>query len=165
MAFHGAYDCTVFMQAPLKFEGHFTASKLMILGPIVLTIIGFFVLRGMAKVALTLDDADAARAAAAHAHAQAQLVARCRRCPVQRRSVPLSDPAGVAVGDSAAFEMRSAYVHDRVMQDALRKGRRVDDAPARRRDQPRAPRRVHRHEGDGRLPAAGCDIQYADVFE
>jgi len=81
VAFHGAYDCTVFMQAPLKFEGHFTASKLMILGPIVLTIIGFFVLRGMAKVALTLDDADAARAAAAHAHAQAQLVAQMPPMP------------------------------------------------------------------------------------
>ena len=31
VAFHGAYDCSVFLQAPLKFEGHFTAAKLMLL--------------------------------------------------------------------------------------------------------------------------------------
>ncbi len=81
VAFHGAYDCTVFLQAPLKFEGHFTAAKIMILGPIVLTVLAFFVLRGMARVALRLDDADAARAAAAHAHAQAQLLAQMPPIP------------------------------------------------------------------------------------
>ena len=81
VAFHGAYDCSVFLASPLKFEGHFTASKLTILGPILLTVLGFFVLRGLARRALQLDDADAARAAAAYAHAQAQLIAQMPPIP------------------------------------------------------------------------------------
>jgi RsiW-degrading membrane proteinase PrsW (M82 family) len=81
VAFHGAYDCSVFCAQPLKFEGHFLASKLVIGVPVVLTVLGFFVLRGLAKVALKLDDADAARAAAAYAHAQAQLVAQMPPIP------------------------------------------------------------------------------------
>jgi RsiW-degrading membrane proteinase PrsW (M82 family) len=81
VAFHGAYDCSVFMAAPLKFEGHVTASNWMIAAPIVLTVIGFFVLRGLAKTALKLDDAHAARLAAAYAAERAQLVAQMPPIP------------------------------------------------------------------------------------
>ncbi|MBA3460716.1 MAG: PrsW family intramembrane metalloprotease [Deltaproteobacteria bacterium] len=76
VAFHGAYDAAVFIQQPLHFEGHATASQLMILIPIALTIVAFLVLRSMSRTALRLDDAEAARIAVAaaqssvpHAHA------------------------------------------------------------------------------------------------
>ena len=67
VAFHGAYDCTVFVGRPLHYEGHELLRTIMIAGPVVLTIAAFFVLRGMARTALRLDDADAARQAAAAA--------------------------------------------------------------------------------------------------
>jgi len=69
VAFHGAYDCAVFVQQPLHFEGYATASRLMLLIPIGLTVIAFFVLRSMARTALRLDDAEAARHAVAAAQA------------------------------------------------------------------------------------------------
>lgn len=64
VAFHGAYDLTIFVQQPLHLEGHGGLAKLLLLGPIVLTVAAFFVLRGMARNALRLDDAEAASAAA-----------------------------------------------------------------------------------------------------
>jgi RsiW-degrading membrane proteinase PrsW (M82 family) len=65
VAFHGAYDCAVFVQQPLHFEGFQTASSLMLLIPVALTVIAFVVLRSMARTALRLDDAEAAKLAVA----------------------------------------------------------------------------------------------------
>jgi RsiW-degrading membrane proteinase PrsW (M82 family) len=64
VAFHGAYDLALFVQQPLKLEGHEDLSRMMILVPIALTILAFIVLRVMARNALRLDDAEAANAAA-----------------------------------------------------------------------------------------------------
>ena len=64
VAFHGTYDLALFMQQPLKLEGHDDLSRMMIAVPFVLTILAFFVLRSMARNALRLDDAEAANAAA-----------------------------------------------------------------------------------------------------
>jgi RsiW-degrading membrane proteinase PrsW (M82 family) len=61
VAFHGAYDLTAFVQAPLQLEGHTLYAKLAIPLLALLTVTAFFVLRAMAKTALQLDDADAAR--------------------------------------------------------------------------------------------------------
>lgn len=63
VAFHGAYDVAVFVQQPLHLEGHDEIAKLMILIPIALTVLAFFVVRSMARTALQLDDAEAASAA------------------------------------------------------------------------------------------------------
>ncbi|MBA3452648.1 MAG: PrsW family intramembrane metalloprotease [Deltaproteobacteria bacterium] len=63
VAFHGAYDLAVFAQAPLRVEGHAELASMMILIPIALTVLAFFVLRSMARTALRLDDAEAASAA------------------------------------------------------------------------------------------------------
>jgi RsiW-degrading membrane proteinase PrsW (M82 family) len=67
VAFHGTYDCSVFMREPLRLEGHTTLSNALIAVPFVLTLVGFLVLRGLAKHALALDDRDAAAQAAAAA--------------------------------------------------------------------------------------------------
>jgi protease PrsW len=64
VAFHGAYDCALFIQQPLKLEGYEDLANLMILVPIALTVLAFIVLRVMARNALRLDDAEAANAAA-----------------------------------------------------------------------------------------------------
>ena len=73
VAFHGAYDCAVFVQQPLHFEGFDSVASLMILIPIALTVIAFFVIRSMARTALRLDDAEAATKAVAAAAAQQPL--------------------------------------------------------------------------------------------
>jgi protease PrsW len=65
VAFHGAYDCSVFVQAPLTIEGHTSLAGILKFAPMALTVLAFFVLRSMARTALRLDDADAARAAVA----------------------------------------------------------------------------------------------------
>jgi RsiW-degrading membrane proteinase PrsW (M82 family) len=67
VAFHGAYDCAVFVQQPLHFEGFESASSLMLLIPIALTVVAFIVVRSMSRTALRLDDAEAARHAVAAA--------------------------------------------------------------------------------------------------
>jgi hypothetical protein len=64
VAFHGAYDLALFVQQPLQLEGHADLARLMIVVPIALTVIAFFVLRAMARNALRLDDLEAASAAA-----------------------------------------------------------------------------------------------------
>lgn len=69
VAFHGAYDCAVFVQQPLHFEGFDAAASMMLLIPIGLTVIAFLVVRSMARTALRLDDAEAARHAVAAAQA------------------------------------------------------------------------------------------------
>jgi RsiW-degrading membrane proteinase PrsW (M82 family) len=61
VAFHGAYDLTAFVQAPLHLEGHELLAKFTIPALAGLTVLAFFVLRSMAKTALRLDDIDAAR--------------------------------------------------------------------------------------------------------
>lgn len=69
VAFHGAYDCAVFIQQPLHLEGQDALSSMMILIPIGLTLVAFFVIRSMARTALHLDDAEAANRAVAAAQA------------------------------------------------------------------------------------------------
>lgn len=64
VAFHGAYDLALFVQQPLKLEGHHDVASLMFVVPVALTILAFVVLRTMARNALRLDDAEAASAAA-----------------------------------------------------------------------------------------------------
>ena len=73
VAFHGAYDCTVFVSRPLHLEGHDTLRAIMVAGPVVLTVAAFFVLRAMVKTALRLDDTDAAKRAAAAALVAVQI--------------------------------------------------------------------------------------------
>ncbi|MGN6108181.1 MAG: PrsW family intramembrane metalloprotease [Kofleriaceae bacterium] len=68
VAFHGGYDLTIFVQQPLHLEGHAELSQLLLAGPVVFTILGFLVVRSMARTALALDDADAAHAAARAAY-------------------------------------------------------------------------------------------------
>ncbi len=65
VAFHGAYDCSVFVQAPLTIEGYRYLADILKFAPMALTVLAFFVIRTMARTALRLDDADAARAALA----------------------------------------------------------------------------------------------------
>jgi RsiW-degrading membrane proteinase PrsW (M82 family) len=67
VAFHGAYDCSVFVREPLRLEGYDTLSKALVAVPIALTVIAFFVLRGLSRHALALDDRDAALKAASAA--------------------------------------------------------------------------------------------------
>jgi RsiW-degrading membrane proteinase PrsW (M82 family) len=63
VAFHGAYDLSLFVQQPMHLEGHGEIGRFMLVIPVVLTVAAFFVLRSMARTALHLDDAEAARAA------------------------------------------------------------------------------------------------------
>lgn len=75
VAFHGAYDATVFVQQPLHFEGHDMIARALLLAPVLLTVLAFFVLRSMARTALRLDDSEAASTAVAAASRRApQLV-------------------------------------------------------------------------------------------
>jgi RsiW-degrading membrane proteinase PrsW (M82 family) len=64
VAFHGAYDASVFLQQPLHLEGRDAIAHALLVAPVLLTVIAFFVVRSMARTALRLDDAAAARAAA-----------------------------------------------------------------------------------------------------
>jgi RsiW-degrading membrane proteinase PrsW (M82 family) len=73
VSFHGLYDLSLFVQQPLRLEGHEDAAKLLFAVPVALTVLAFGTVRAMARNALHLDDADAARAAAeaARLHAEA----------------------------------------------------------------------------------------------
>lgn len=64
VAFHGAYDVSVFVQQPLHLEGRDVIGHVLLVVPVALTVLAFFVLRSMARTALRLDDAEAAHAAA-----------------------------------------------------------------------------------------------------
>lgn len=64
VAFHGAYDVSVFLQQPLHLEGRDAVAHLLLAAPVALTLIAFFVIRSMARTALRLDDAEAVRIAA-----------------------------------------------------------------------------------------------------
>ena len=64
VAFHGAYDVSVFLQQPLNLEGKGAIAHALLLVPVAVTLLAFFVIRSMARTALRLDDAEAARLAA-----------------------------------------------------------------------------------------------------
>ncbi|MEO8706752.1 MAG: PrsW family intramembrane metalloprotease [Kofleriaceae bacterium] len=64
VAFHGAYDLSLFIQQPLHLEGHGAIGRYLFVVPILLTVAAFLVLRSMARTALHLDDAEAATTAA-----------------------------------------------------------------------------------------------------
>jgi RsiW-degrading membrane proteinase PrsW (M82 family) len=64
VAFHGTYDVSVFVQRPLHLEGLDLIGHALLVVPMLLTVLAFFVLRTMARTALKLDDAEAAHAAA-----------------------------------------------------------------------------------------------------
>jgi RsiW-degrading membrane proteinase PrsW (M82 family) len=61
VAFHGAYDLCVFVQQPLRLEGHDLLAMLVMPAIVLLTLGAFFTLRGMARRALALDDLDEER--------------------------------------------------------------------------------------------------------
>jgi len=63
VAFHGAYDLSVFVQRPLHFEGLDALGQTLMVTPVALTVLAFFVLRSMARTALLLDDAQAVHTA------------------------------------------------------------------------------------------------------
>ena len=63
VAFHGAYDLSVFVQRPLHFEGLDAIGQALMVTPVALTVLAFFVLRSMARTALQLDDAEAVHTA------------------------------------------------------------------------------------------------------
>jgi RsiW-degrading membrane proteinase PrsW (M82 family) len=69
VAFHGTYDASVYLREPLRLEGYAALSNALVAVPFVLTIVGLFVLRGLARHALALDDRDAALHAARSAGA------------------------------------------------------------------------------------------------
>jgi RsiW-degrading membrane proteinase PrsW (M82 family) len=69
VAFHGAYDLSVFIQLPLHLEGQDLLGHALMVVPVALTVLAFFVLRSMARTALRLDDAEAVHAAARAARA------------------------------------------------------------------------------------------------
>jgi RsiW-degrading membrane proteinase PrsW (M82 family) len=64
VAFHGTYDLSVFVQQPLHLEGFDLFGRALMVAPVALTVLAFFVLRSMAKTAVSLDDAQAAYQAA-----------------------------------------------------------------------------------------------------
>jgi protease PrsW len=64
VAFHGAYDLSVFVHLPLHLEGRDTLRYLLFGAPVALTVLAFFVLRTMARTAVRLDDAAAVQHAA-----------------------------------------------------------------------------------------------------
>jgi protease PrsW len=64
VAFHGAYDLSVFVQQPLHLEGRDALANALPIAPVALTVAAFFVLRSMARTALRLDDAEAVQIAA-----------------------------------------------------------------------------------------------------
>ena len=67
VAFHGLYDLAIFVQQPMTLEGYGDSARWLLLVPMGLTVLAFFVLRSMARTALHLDDADAATRAASAA--------------------------------------------------------------------------------------------------
>src|SRR5262249_48836544 len=60
---HGLYDYSVFVQAPLTIEGYDLYAGLVQAVPPLGSLIFWLSMRGWARTALALDDADAARAA------------------------------------------------------------------------------------------------------
>lgn len=61
---HGAYDFVIFVGTPLRADGLDAAANALLLGPIVVSVIGWRIIRRMSRTALHLDDVAHARAAA-----------------------------------------------------------------------------------------------------
>ena len=80
VAFHGAYDLSVFVQQPLHLEGQDLIGHALMVAPVALTVLAFVVLRAMARTALRLDDAQAVYTAA---QAALSLSAHATREPFQ----------------------------------------------------------------------------------
>jgi RsiW-degrading membrane proteinase PrsW (M82 family) len=62
---HGVYDMALFAQPPLREDGLEVVAGFLLLVPVVVSIIGWRMIRRMARTALHLDDAAAARGGAA----------------------------------------------------------------------------------------------------
>jgi RsiW-degrading membrane proteinase PrsW (M82 family) len=62
VAMHGTYDFAIFAGVPLRAAGHGETAGLLLAVPVLLTLLGWKLMRAMAHTALTLDDAEAARA-------------------------------------------------------------------------------------------------------
>jgi len=88
VAFHGAYDLSVFVQQPLHLEGRDAIGHVLLVAPVALTVLAFFVLRSMARTALRLDDA-----AAAH-HAARMMAMQQMQPPVPPPGWPSGWPPG-----------------------------------------------------------------------
>ncbi len=58
---HGLYDFAIFAGVPLRADAHPQAAGLLLMVPILVTLLGWKLMRVMARTALHLDDADAAR--------------------------------------------------------------------------------------------------------
>lgn len=71
VSFHGLYDLSLFVQQPMRLEGHEALARPLLAVPVALTVLAFLVVRAMARNALRLDDAQAAHAAAEAARAAA----------------------------------------------------------------------------------------------
>jgi RsiW-degrading membrane proteinase PrsW (M82 family) len=63
VALHGIYDAAIFLQLPLREDGHGAIAGLLLLVPIVVTILGWKIIRVVSRRALALDDAAAMRRA------------------------------------------------------------------------------------------------------
>jgi RsiW-degrading membrane proteinase PrsW (M82 family) len=62
---HGVYDMALFAQVPLAADGLETAAAFLLLVPVLVSVVGWRMIRRMAQTALHLDDAAAARGGAA----------------------------------------------------------------------------------------------------
>lgn len=72
VSFHGLYDLSLFVQQPLRLEGHEALARPLLAVPVALTVIAFLTVRAMARTALRLDDVEAARRAASAVQAAAE---------------------------------------------------------------------------------------------
>lgn len=62
---HGVYDMALFAQVPLAADGLEAVAALLLLVPVLVSVVGWRMIRRMARTALHLDDAAAARGGAA----------------------------------------------------------------------------------------------------
>ena len=63
VAAHGSYDYVLFAQQPLALEGHTVAAQLILIAPVAIIALCFFIMRRRSRTALALDDIDAERLA------------------------------------------------------------------------------------------------------
>lgn len=61
VALHGSYDFAIFAGVPLRADGHGQLAGLLLTVPVLITLLGWKLMRAMARTALALDDAEAAR--------------------------------------------------------------------------------------------------------
>lgn len=96
--FHGLYDFSIFVQTPLRKDGLDMVGNVFLGVPLLLSIVGWFTVRRMARTALTLDDA-----AEAWARANPQAGAR------QAQQWPPQYPPGHA--PSYGYNPQFPYAH------------------------------------------------------